>query len=102
MSRRLRFDAEARAELDDAALRYERSRAGLGGDFAAAVGDAIETVRDWPGLGAPVSERQGVVIRRTGVKRFPYYVGYVATDEELRVLAVAHERRRPRYWIPRL
>lgn len=102
MSRRLRFDPEARAELDDAALWYDRDRAGVGDAFAAAVREAIEAVMDWPGLGAPVSDRHGVVIRQTRVQRFPYHVGYVATDEEIRVVAVAHERRQPRYWVARL
>lgn len=76
-------------------------RVGLGDAFAAAVTDAIEAVMDWPGMGAPVSERHAEVLRQIRVNRFPYHVGYVATDEELRVLAVAHERRQPGYWTAR-
>jgi len=33
--------------------------------------------------------------------RFPYIVFYVVDDEEVEVVAVAHGRRRPGYWLPR-
>lgn len=102
MTRRLRFDPEARAELDEAALRYDRQTPGVGDAFAAAVRDTIEAVLEWPGLGAPVSERRGGTLRQIRVHRFPYHVGYVVTDEELRVVAIAHERRKPGYWTSRL
>jgi toxin ParE1/3/4 len=32
------------------------------------------------------------------IVRFPYRVAYLVTSQELRVLAVAHTRRRPGYW----
>ncbi len=31
-------------------------------------------------------------------RSFPYYLAYTSTDQRVTVLAVAHERRRPRYW----
>lgn len=40
-------------------------------------------------------------VRRVSVPRFPYYVAYLGDDEAIVVLAIAHERRRPRYWIDR-
>jgi toxin ParE1/3/4 len=36
--------------------------------------------------------------RRYGLRRFPYCVIYQVTPNELRVIAVAHQRRRPSYW----
>lgn len=101
MSRRLHLDAEALAELEDAALWYDRQRPGVGDAFVAAVTDAIETLIRWPGFGSPVLDVRGEMLRQAQVDGFPYHVGYVVTDEEIRVLAVAHERRRPGYWTSR-
>jgi hypothetical protein len=35
------------------------------------------------------------------LKRFPYYVAYELLAEEIVVLAVAHMKRRQKYWIKR-
>ena len=39
--------------------------------------------------------------RRYLFRRFPYGVIYQVTSNELRVIAVAHHRRRPGYWAGR-
>ncbi len=36
------------------------------------------------------------------VERFPCYAAYVVQESGATVVAIAHERRRPRYWIDRL
>jgi hypothetical protein len=41
-------------------------------------------------------------VRRAPVKRFPYHVIYLDLKATIRVLAVAHDRRRPVYWKSRL
>ena len=41
-------------------------------------------------------------IRCKLLKRFPYELYYAAEIDRLRVLAVAHQRRRPGYWSDRL
>jgi plasmid stabilization system protein ParE len=44
-----------------------------------------------------------VTIRRATLPRpFPYHVVFYARDGEAIVLAIAHGRRRPEYWSPRL
>lgn len=40
-------------------------------------------------------------VRSAKVARFPYRVVYVVIDDDIDVLAVAHTRRRPRYWTRR-
>jgi hypothetical protein len=32
------------------------------------------------------------------VRRFPYVVVFVMLDDDIRVVAVAHAKRRPAYW----
>lgn len=41
-------------------------------------------------------------VRRMPVARFPYYLAYLVIDDGVRVLAIAHDRRRPAYWKGRL
>ena len=40
-------------------------------------------------------------IRRKLLDRFPYSFLYVIEDEVIRVIAVAHQKRRPKYWYNR-
>ena len=41
-------------------------------------------------------------IRRALLTRFPYAIVFLIMSEEIRVLAVAHAKRRPGYWLNRL
>ena len=34
------------------------------------------------------------------VTRFPYHVVYLEVNDRIRILAVAHDRRKPGYWKP--
>ena len=90
-------------ELRDASRWYEERRAGLGLAFVAAVDRAIDQVARWPRTGAPI---EGVgpdpEVRRMRIERFPYYAAYVVHEGRATIVAVAHERRRPRYWVDRL
>lgn len=102
MSRRVRFQPEAQFELQEAARWYEARHPGFGLAFLAAVDDAVELVTERPESGAPVSGVSSeMVVRQARVRRFPYYVGYLPTEDEILVLAIAHDRRRPRYWTSR-
>ncbi|MCB9794756.1 MAG: type II toxin-antitoxin system RelE/ParE family toxin [Alphaproteobacteria bacterium] len=98
----LELHPEAEKELDDAAAWYEHAREGLGFAFYDAVDALAALVEDFPEIGRPWSPR-GVPpgVRRARLKRFPYRLIYV-THPRFVILAVAHERRRPGYWMPRL
>lgn len=95
----VRFHPEARAELLDAATYYEEQAAGLGGQFIDEVHRVLGLIGESPGMGAPAIGHES--FRRWGLRRFPYYVIYQAVEAAVVVLAVAHERRRPRYWSDR-
>jgi plasmid stabilization system protein ParE len=41
-------------------------------------------------------------IRRTLLPRFPYAVVFIELGGEVRVLAVAHAKRQPGYWLDRV
>lgn len=98
-----RFEPEASAELEHAALWYRRQRLGLGLDFLDAVDRAVALVQRWPHA-APLASGlpMELIVRRAPVETFPYRVVYLTTPEAIRVLAIAHESRRPNYWMDRL
>ena len=102
MSSRVRFGPEAEAELREAVRWYEQRHDGLGLAFLAGIEDAVDAIARWPQSGSPVSEVERVVIRRSRVNRFPYHLAYLVVDNEIRVLAIAHDHRRPGYWIQRV
>src|SRR5262249_6004739 len=99
----VRIEAEASAELTEAAMWYERKRAGLGLEFLEAVHAAIEFITHFPQAGSSVpripKEQQ---IRRVPVQRFPFHVVYLERSDAIRVLAFAHDRRSPGYWRARI
>lgn len=84
----------ARAELEEAAAWYQRQRPGLGEEFTAAVERAVERIRENPQAGS----RYGATrFRYVLVRRFPYVVFYGESAQVVRVMAVAHGRRKPGY-----
>ena len=92
MSRNLRFDAAAERELDEAVDFYDLESPGLGDVFLAE--HALAQVEAFPEAAEPL--RGG--IRRRLLHTFPYALLYSLRAEEIRILAVAHQRRRPFYW----
>ena len=91
---RHRYLPSAREELNEAAAFYEASVPGLGEAFLEDVERAIETVRESPGIGALVGRR----FRKAILRRFPFTIVYAQRDEEIVIVAIAHQRRRPGYW----
>jgi toxin ParE1/3/4 len=88
----------ALAELRDAAAFYTlKANVELGLAFVAEFERTANFVLSNPLLGAVFRGTR----RRYFLRRFPYGIIYQVTDEELRILAVAHHRRRPGYWAHR-
>jgi plasmid stabilization system protein ParE len=97
----IRIGQEAEAEMAEAARWYEAHRAGLGIEFLEAVDDAVVRIAEMPRMGSPISGVADQAIRRRAVRRFPYHVIYLELPDRLQILAVAHDRRRPGYWVGR-
>ncbi|MFO1364492.1 MAG: type II toxin-antitoxin system RelE/ParE family toxin [Burkholderiales bacterium] len=86
---------EAERELIDGALFYAReANAELGLAFIAEFERAIGVLCNYPRLG-PVWRGS---TRRFPLRRFPYSIIYQLKPEEVRVIALAHQSRRPGYW----
>ena len=95
MSRSVRFEPEALLELSHAVNWYEDRRRAVD---AAAHSIAQQRIL---GLRLPGLDSSSTV-RRVAVPRFPHQVVFQVVDEVVRVLAVAHDRRRPGYWADRI
>jgi len=88
--------------MAEAARWYERHRAGLGVAFLDEVDTAVARIAESPGMGSKVPGISDLAIRRRPVRRFPYHVVYLELPDRLQVLAIAHDRRKPAYWVGRL
>lgn len=100
MTPRVILQPEASAELAHAARWYEQQHADLGLRFLDAVDDLVRRIERWPRAAALVAELpDDLPVRTAPVKAFPYHVAYLATDEVIHILAIAHDHRRPRYWM---
>jgi plasmid stabilization system protein ParE len=93
-----RFLPPAQTELLDGISYYAAIEAKLGARFEQAVTDAVRGAVAHPERGAPRSKST----RRWLVKGFPFGVIYRASDSEVVVVAVAHQRRQPDYWVRRV
>jgi plasmid stabilization system protein ParE len=103
VSLRVHFEAEAEAEYRQAGVWYDSRREGLGLEFFDEVDATIREVVEFPRIGVAVpGVPRDLAVRRLAVRRFLYHVVYLEIGEGLRVLAVAHDRRRPGYWQARL
>jgi len=94
MSYHIRYHPEAETELKETALYLDNASTGLGDLFLNDVQDALDLIVFSPSI-SPVIQKN---IRQNVLRKFPYYLIYTIVDFEIRILAVAHQRRRPFYW----
>ena len=94
-----RFHPEARHEYGEQVQHYEGRRRGLGAEFVTEVERTIARICLHP-------ERYRVEvpsdIHSLSLLRFPVRVIYIVIDDRVQVLALAHTRRRSRYWASRV
>jgi plasmid stabilization system protein ParE len=99
----VRVEPEAKEELAAAVAWYESRREGLGREFIVEIDVVFAAIARTPArfpLYPRVSVKLGV--RRAIAGRFPYAIAFMDTGSVIRVVAIAHQRRRPGYWQGRL
>jgi len=90
---------DAEEELCAAIAWYEGQRPGLGVAFLAEVQRTIDTIENFPAVGAQVPRiRTRYETRRIPLRGFPYVVVYRERTEVSQVIAFAHTSRKPGYW----
>lgn len=77
---------------------YEEQASGLARSLDADLTRSLEFVRENPHLGSPFQSGT----RRILLHRFPYIVVYKALEDEILVVAFAHQKQRPGYWRDRV
>ena len=98
MSRSLRVLPRAEAELADAIEWYEGRRKRLGTELLELAREAFERILEAPHQLARwrVGRRE---YHRLLLDRFPYIVLFTFDDTEVVIVAFAHARRKPGYWL---
>jgi len=88
----------AQQELEDAVLFYELEQPGLGKRFKAEVRQTLKRIQMYP-KAWPIERGE---VRKCFVHKFPYNVLYSVYSQKIVILAIAHQHRKPGYWIERL
>jgi len=94
LRRLLSIHEAAEAEINEAADFYDIESPGLGSVFIDEIQRAIKNIVDFPDA-APLLRGR---VRKRIMAKFPYSLVYSVRRDEIRVLAVAHHKRRPFYW----
>ena len=88
------FHELAEAELNETAAYYEYEVAGLGIAFLDEVQRTLRLVQDRPASAPRIYK----FVRRKLLRRFPYSVMYSVSGNNIQILAIANQKRRPFYW----
>lgn len=99
----VRFDEAALDELFDAVAWYNSQQPGLARRFLDEIDAVLPRISDNPGSCSLLPDRPpDLELRRVLLDRFPYALVFVELEREIRIVAVAHTKRRPGYWFDRL
>ncbi len=96
--RSMTFHPDADKEVTEAAEYYERRSVGLGSDLLAEVERALNLTSANPEACQFIGRRA----RRKLLWHFPYNLVYAVYPDRIRIVAFAHQKRRPFYWGKRL
>ncbi len=90
-------------ELTEAASWYEARQPGLAIKLLQEIDQAEYAIQSRPHSFPQLANTStDLVVRRALLPRFPYALVFLELQAEIRVLAVAHAKRHPNYWLNRL
>ncbi|MEI8325258.1 MAG: type II toxin-antitoxin system RelE/ParE family toxin [Betaproteobacteria bacterium] len=91
----LRWGKAARTELEEAVQWYEAQLPELGDKLLAEILAASVLIEQFPSAWHPLSKRA----RSHRLNRFPYsLIDTCRAEDDIRIVALAHQHRRPFYW----
>ena len=100
--KKLRVLAEARQEFADA-LRWYRAKAPAFAEALALEYRAIvHRARQFPDAGTVETAIESMTVRRHLLHQFPYKVLTANLPDHIVVIAFAHTKRKPGYWLERV
>ena len=99
----VRLAPDAVSELGEAAAWYESREPGLASRFIEEVEQVLPTIGARPRSFARLLDTAAdLIVRRALLPRFPFALVFTELDAEVRILAIAHAKRRPGYWLYRV
>ena len=103
MTLAVEFYPEATTDLLAASDWSESHRPGTGEKLLLAADKAMERVAMWPESGSPEAVGSvGASIRSVRLTGTRYRAVYMVIEQTLWVIAVAHDRQMPGFWLDRL
>jgi toxin ParE1/3/4 len=101
---RVELHPDAGVEFRSAALWYDEQRIGWGDEFISEISAALDRIGErpesfptWPEFADRIP-----LIRKATIHRFPFVIAFEQHEQYVLVLAVAHAKRRPLYWLARV
>jgi toxin ParE1/3/4 len=102
MRTRVRLRAEAESEIEAAATWYGERSDDVAARFLTAIQESFDFLERFPNTGGRI---EGVRVqsraRQVPVRTFPYQIIFMKLDDVIEVIAIAHKRQRPGYWLSR-
>ena len=92
----------AELEYQEAATWYRDRDPRVAERFVAETRRTLELVETFPQIGGRVPGVNDQDVRQMPIHTFPYHVVFVNLPDRLEVVAFAHNRRRPAYFLERL
>lgn len=91
----IEFTEPAFEEYLDAVDFYNLQSEGLGNKFITEIQKTLNIIKKYPKSYSPFTSNS----RKAVVNVFPYNLIYAINQNKIVILAVAHQNRKPKYWI---
>ena len=98
----LKIIVPAEIELHEATMWYRERDPRVADRFAAEARKTLRLIEQFPQIGGFVFRIHDRHVRRMPIHAFPYSIVFVDLGDSIEVVAFAHNRRRPAYFIARL
>jgi toxin ParE1/3/4 len=92
----------AEIEYREATIWYRDRDPRVAERFVAETRRTLELIEAFPQIGGRVPDVDDNDVRQMPIHSFPYHVVFVRLVDRLEVVAFAHNRRRPAYFVDRL
>jgi len=94
--------ALAEAELREATTWYRDRDVRVAERFTSEARKTLQLIERFPQIGGRVPDVDDPAVRQMPIHNFPYHIIFVSLHDRLEVVAFAHNRRRPAYFVGRL
>ncbi|WP_371805113.1 type II toxin-antitoxin system RelE/ParE family toxin [Candidatus Lokiarchaeum ossiferum] len=92
------FHPDAKKDLENGIIYYDSQVFGLGYNFLEEVEHLIKNIQKFPKCGKILRNN----VRQIVLQRFPYMILYIFKENQIYIVAVAHQNQKPYYWKSRV